>query len=250
LVLAQRCDSPIPMPLDTPAVPNDADDDDEDVNYEDLFDDDDDFDEDFDDDDEGARVDVPSYPCGDTMAAECFICYSDTSLRPRLCCSLPACDECMTSYLSTKVEERVVKVVCLNNECSSYIHRDEILARLPEELKVKYYQYLVEANKDPNVKTCPRCSHIHKRVKTKSTDDRHVQRKNSRKLRDKDKNMIACPSCEQKWCFECHAPWHEGLSCRDFRKGDKLLMAWAKTQRVERGINAQKCPKCRVSVVS
>lgn len=57
--------------------------------------------------------------------------------------------------------------------------------------------------------------------------------------------QIQCSKCELVWCFRCHAPWHESLKCREFRKGDKLLRNWASV--VEHGQrNAQKCPNCKV----
>lgn len=57
--------------------------------------------------------------------------------------------------------------------------------------------------------------------------------------------QIQCTNCQFVWCFKCHAPWHEGLKCRDYRKGDKLLRHWASV--IEHGQrNAQKCPRCKV----
>ena len=53
-----------------------------------------------------------------------------------------------------------VKIECPNPECSKFIDRDEIMVRLPLELKDRFYRFLIDANKDPFVKTCPYCSHI------------------------------------------------------------------------------------------
>jgi hypothetical protein len=61
----------------------------------------------------------------------------------------------LKEYLKNEVKQRNVRIHCIN--CDSYVHRDEILALLPTELKEKYYQFLLEENKDPNIKTCPRC---------------------------------------------------------------------------------------------
>lgn len=57
--------------------------------------------------------------------------------------------------------------------------------------------------------------------------------------------QIQCPSCQFVWCFKCHSPWHEGVNCKEYKKGDKLLRHWA--SEIEHGQrNAQKCPKCKV----
>lgn len=60
--------------------------------------------------------------------------------------------------------------------------------------------------------------------------------------------QVQCTKCQFVWCFKCHSPWHEGLKCRDYKKGDKLLRNWASV--IEHGQrNAQKCPRCKVSSV-
>ena len=57
--------------------------------------------------------------------------------------------------------------------------------------------------------------------------------------------QIQCPTCQFVWCFKCHSPWHEGVNCKEYKKGDKLLRHWA--SEIEHGQrNAQKCPKCKV----
>ncbi|KAF7231196.1 ring finger protein 217 [Nothobranchius furzeri] len=60
-------------------------------------------------------------------------------------------------------------------------------------------------------------------------------------------STIQCSSCQFVWCFRCHAPWHDGLKCRDYRKADKLLRTWASV--IEHGQrNAQKCPQCKIHI--
>lgn len=56
---------------------------------------------------------------------------------------------------------------------------------------------------------------------------------------------VQCSECNYHWCFKCHAPWHEGLSCKQYRKGDRLLKSWAK-EKIHGQLNAQQCPKCKV----
>ncbi|XP_037394081.1 probable E3 ubiquitin-protein ligase RNF217 isoform X2 [Pygocentrus nattereri] len=60
-------------------------------------------------------------------------------------------------------------------------------------------------------------------------------------------SQVQCSKCQFVWCFKCHAPWHEGLKCREYRKGDKLLRHWASV--IEHGQrNAQKCPRCKIHI--
>ncbi|XP_054347742.1 E3 ubiquitin-protein ligase RNF217 isoform X2 [Pongo pygmaeus] len=59
--------------------------------------------------------------------------------------------------------------------------------------------------------------------------------------------QIQCPTCQFVWCFKCHSPWHEGVNCKEYKKGDKLLRHWA--SEIEHGQrNAQKCPKCKIHI--
>ncbi|XP_044780381.2 probable E3 ubiquitin-protein ligase RNF217 isoform X2 [Bubalus bubalis] len=60
-------------------------------------------------------------------------------------------------------------------------------------------------------------------------------------------SQIQCPTCQFVWCFKCHSPWHEGVNCKEYKKGDKLLRHWA--SEIEHGQrNAQKCPKCKIHI--
>ena len=177
----------------------------------------------------------PNYPCGPEINDECLICFEKMKLRKRLCCDFAVCDECMEKYLTYEIEGGIVKIECINGTCDSYVHRDEILERLPYEMKDKYYRFLVDANKDPNIKTCPRCSKIYNR-----TENGVIQ--NYGKFGIK----VECPDCKLDWCFECQAPWHANIKCRDFRKGDELLKSWAREHHFGHQ-NAQRCPRCKVN---
>ena len=177
----------------------------------------------------------PNYPCGPEVNEECQICFDNMKLRKRLCCDFAVCDSCMETYLSYEVEGGVVKIECINGTCDSYVHRDEILERLPIEKKEKFYRFLVDANKDPNIKTCPRCSRIYNRIENGVVQDY-----------GKYGVKVECPECQLDWCFDCQAPWHANIKCKDFRKGDELLKSWAREHHFGYQ-NAQRCPKCKVS---
>jgi len=64
-------------------------------------------------------------------------------------------------------------------------------------------------------------------------------------MEDKYGVRVTCAECQLDWCFPCHAPWHAQMKCVEFRRGDKLLKAWAREQHYGQA-NAQKCPKCKV----
>lgn len=179
----------------------------------------------------------PHYPQGPLITHECFVCFEETTLRRRLCCDFPVCDSCLEAYLTVQVSQATVHIECLNSNCQSYIHRDEIMYRLPSHMKSKFYKFLIDANLDPTLKTCPRCSHA---VQV----DRAMLKK--RKV-VKNGLYVTCPKCLLEWCFSCHSPWHKGITCRAFRKGDLLLKDWAREFHYGQ-LNAQKCPKCKIYI--
>ena len=126
---------------------------------------------------------------------------------------------------------------CLGLTCTSNIHRDEIFARLDEPSRVRFTQMLVDANGDPHKKTCPRCSCI------------TVMDPATLSTVDKFGLCVTCAECQLDWCFSCQAPWHANIKCKEFRRGDKLLRAWAREHHFGQ-VNAQRCPKCKVSNLS
>jgi len=50
------------------------------------------------------------FPVGESRFTECFICMEFKNLHLRVCCNLAACDDCLRTYLSTQVEQAVIKV--------------------------------------------------------------------------------------------------------------------------------------------
>ena len=53
-----------------------------------------------------------------------------------------------------------VKMGCPNSDCERFVHRDEIMVRLSGPIKDKFFRFLVDANKEAHIKTCPKCSTV------------------------------------------------------------------------------------------
>lgn len=56
---------------------------------------------------------------------------------------------------------------------------------------------------------------------------------------------VQCLECSLIWCFQCHSPWHDGIQCKEFRRGDRMLKKWAREVHYGQH-NAQQCPSCKV----
>jgi hypothetical protein len=171
---------------------------------------------------------------------ECQVCYDCVRLTVRPCCQKAVCDSCLQQYVETQIADYGnLRIECPNPDCKSQVYSDEIrsILRTKSELRERYDRWIVDLNGDPNRKTCPRCCHITE-IDPAALADQKVGKYGLKK---------ECMECHLEWCFPCHAPWHEGVSCKKYRTGDVLLKKWAR-ERIRFGeCNAQQCPKCKVS---
>lgn len=168
---------------------------------------------------------------GPVIKSDCEVCMSSVQDSSRACCNQMVCDECTISYISVKIKEGNVHFACPAFGCDQPVSRDEIIARMTDEtLLEKYHRFVTNANADPNKKTCPSCCAI-------TTLDVQSSKRFG--------HAIICEQCSFPWCFDCHSPSHEGLQCKENKKGLSALKKWTKaTSNGQR--NARKCPKCKV----
>ncbi|KAK2864270.1 hypothetical protein Q7C36_003424 [Tachysurus vachellii] len=168
---------------------------------------------------------------------QCRVCLVVRSITSLHCCKKPVCEECMKTYITSQVVSGLAEIVCPIPECSGYLAESVVLAHLASENVAKYKYFLELGRLDSGTKTCPKCS-LFTSLKGRGEPTQS---------KVEPKYKIQCSKCELVWCFRCHAPWHEGLKCREYRKGDKLLHNWASI--IEHGQrNAQKCPRCKVHI--
>ncbi|KAM3603029.1 uncharacterized protein V6R79_015428 [Siganus canaliculatus] len=171
---------------------------------------------------------------GEETMASCRVCLEGKSIAPLPCCKKAVCDECLTLYVSSQVRLAKSFISCPIPECSGYLEEGIVISHLASEDMEKYHYFLKLSQLDSSTKPCPQCSHF-------------TSLKEHNPTRSEHKYKIQCSNCQFVWCFKCHAPWHNGLKCREYRKGDKLLRTWASV--IEHGQrNAQKCPQCKIHI--
>ncbi|KAK2890277.1 probable E3 ubiquitin-protein ligase RNF217 isoform X1 [Channa argus] len=164
----------------------------------------------------------------------CPVCLEDKSIAPLPCCRKAVCDECLKLYVSSQVRVAKPYISCPIPDCSGYLEEGVVVSHLANEDVAKYRYFLELSQLDSCTKPCPQCSEFTSLKKHNSNRSEH-------------KYKIQCSNCQFVWCFKCHSPWHNGLKCRDYRKGDKLLRNWASV--IEHGQrNAQKCPQCKIHI--
>jgi len=163
------------------------------------------------------------------------------SIEPLSCCSSSICSKCLYSHLLSYIKEGRIRIICPS--CPHIFNREEILFLLSsndsnEELSSRYKRFYADINGQAHIKTCPRCcsikeidKHLFEGVRWK----RNIPRK------------VLCNECQFEWCFYCHAPWHDKMTCKEYQQGEKMLRSWAE-QMDQNQQNAQKCPRCKVSL--
>ncbi|XP_013372113.1 PREDICTED: probable E3 ubiquitin-protein ligase RNF217, partial [Chinchilla lanigera] len=168
----------------------------------------------------------------------CRVCLEDKPIEPLPCCKKAVCAECLRIYLSAQVQLGQVEIKCPITECFEFLEERTVVYNLTHEDSIKY-KYFVELGRiDSSTKPCPQCTHF-----TTFKRKGHLPTPS----RSESKYKVQCPACQFVWCFKCHSPWHEGVNCKEYRKGDKLLRHWA--SEIEHGQrNAQKCPKCKIHI--
>ena len=173
--------------------------------------------------------------------SECEICLEELSIQPLSCCSSSICSKCIYHYLLSHICEGRIRIVCPS--CPHIFTREEILLLLSNDdhdrsITERYKRFYADINRETHIKTCPRCCSIKEIDKSLFEDIRYKKRL---------PRKVICNGCQLEWCFFCHAPWHEKMTCKEYRKGEKMLRSWA-SQISHNQHNAQKCPRCKVSL--
>lgn len=176
----------------------------------------------------------------------CRICLEDKHLKALHCCKRAVCEECLKEYISSQVRVGRAAIACPITECSGFLEESVVVGHLAAEEVDKYRYFLELSRLDSGTKPCPHCN-LFTSLKGRGESVGIAGGAVTSPTRTEHKYKIQCSKCQFVWCFKCHAPWHEGLKCRDYRKGDKLLRDWASV--VKHGQrNAQKCPRCKIHI--
>ncbi|KAM9782749.1 E3 ubiquitin-protein ligase RNF217 [Neosynchiropus ocellatus] len=164
----------------------------------------------------------------------CRVCLEEKTIAPLPCCRKTMCEECVRLYVSSQVRAAKVEMRCPIPECSGFLEDQLVMSHLGKEDVAKYRYFLELSRLDSGTKPCPQCSEF-------TSLDKHNPNRSEHRYK------IQCSDCQFVWCFKCHAPWHDGIKCRDYRKADKQLRNWARViQHGQR--NAQKCPNCKIHI--
>ena len=181
---------------------------------------------------------------------DCPICIDNVreanTLKMR-CCSMALCKECMQDYCSEQIKEGIFKINCPFTSCDKKLDHGMVMNNLTEVRQKKLFEKMItESMSNSRMKTCPGCS------KAEEISKESLAAINSAKngwfsSASAKTTQIKCNDCSLKWCFSCHAPWHSGMTCSVYLKGDRAFSEWMRW-RTGPAINAHFCPKCRIPI--
>lgn len=150
-------------------------------------------------------------------------------------CSHSYCNECMTKYVASKLQENITSINCPVADCKGVLEPEYCRDILPEDVFNRWGNALCEAVILGAQKFyCPfkDCSAL-------LIDD------GGEAIRES-----VCPDCNRMFCAQCKVPWHAGIQCAEFQKlhkderepEDIMLMTLAQKE------NWRRCPNCKIFV--
>ena len=168
---------------------------------------------------------------------DCGTCLEIKHTWQTPCCNMSLCFECFDTYISGKVDDGDIDIKCPGHLCDKFLDPFIITKVVIYDKKKRLSFLRVKADRYKNKKACPFCDFI--LTTEKSVVDFH----------DKYESIAVCPRCVQEWCFYCMTPWHEGMTCGEYKGSldSTGVEEWANSEDTAGKRNAQMCPKCNVS---
>ncbi|WOK95830.1 hypothetical protein Cni_G04537 [Canna indica] len=185
-----------------------------------------------------------SKPIAAAAEFDCNICMDTKCLAEDAffndACAHVFCKSCIRQYVAAKVGESATAIRCPDPACEEGALQVEACRPiLDEEVYDRWGAALCEAALGTRVKFyCPYkdCSAL---VINGGGEEGGAARR-----------AAECPHCRRIVCVQCKVPWHEGMSCEEFRKlgedererEDLMLRELASKKKWQR------CPRCKIYV--
>lgn len=146
-------------------------------------------------------------------------------------CSHAYCNDCVTRYVASKLDDNVTRIDCPVSGCGGVLEPEYCRSILPPEVFDRWGNALCEALISQAERFyCPfrDCSAL------LIQDEGAVVRESE------------CPYCRRSFCAQCRVPWHAGVECQVFQglnegergSDDIMLMKLAEKKHWRR------CPNC------
>ena len=172
--------------------------------------------------------------------AECTVCLSVEWAPSALkCCGKKVCKDCMKQMVTTNIDSGIIEMSCPHPGCDGYLSYNDVrvILKTDQAYWEKYVRFCDARSESETEKVCPRCATltVHK-VPRRLFGPREADVK------------VTCSKCSLEWCFYCHCPWHDGVSCKQHQNGDKEFKQWIKGRNGKGVSNGHHCPSCKIPI--
>lgn len=163
------------------------------------------------------------------VPATCGICFeAGSQLLPVARCSHSFCGMCLSTYITSKVLEHEVPIMCCSPDCSEPVSLKLIQHLAGQDVAEAHERHLAEAAIENRV-FCPYagCSAVFEL--------------------DEEVADVMCLECRRLFCASCRVRWHDGLSCEEYRQLPEDLRSPEDVAllHVARNKAWRSCPECR-----
>ncbi|KAL0737100.1 hypothetical protein Bca4012_013310 [Brassica carinata] len=141
----------------------------------------------------------------------CGICFdTDFKAEQMFCvasCGHVFCVECVKRHIEVRVSEGDLRIRCPDYfYCKSKLTFESCVHLLTPKLRAKWKQRLEEESVPVTERVyCPnpKCSTLMSKT---------------RLSKQEDGSMRCCFKCWEPFCIDCKVPWHNNLSCEDYKR--------------------------------
>ena len=162
--------------------------------------------------------------------AICPVCFGEAIVPVSLACGHKWCRTCLTSYLTSAVENKMFPLRCLGNDaaCTQYIPLGLSRTLLPAAdftavIEAAFWVYAHSRPDEFHHCPTPDCTQVYRSAPPNA--------------------VLQCPSCLVRICPTCRIKYHDGMTCeeRDVAE-DKLFKEWTSNNDVK------SCPGCKAPI--
>ncbi|RIB28050.1 hypothetical protein C2G38_1619025 [Gigaspora rosea] len=139
----------------------------------------------------------------------CSVCYNSTSEYPLIVDScvheLNICRDCVVRHIQSDIlKGNIINIQCPSADCEATLSYNDIKRLVPKNLFERYGLFLLR--------------HVIRQLE----DFRWCKRQGcgwgQEHCSGDEEPIMTCHACMFKTCFTCDVPWHEGITCEQFKE--------------------------------
>ena len=165
----------------------------------------------------------------DAVCSVCFDVLVNDKFRPLESCEHIYHDTCLAEFVKMKIDERKFPIVCPSEDCKKELTKTDMKELIDKNYEDKFYEYslknYIETHQN-DLSCCPTADCKYAFVKVPG------------------QALFTCPVCRINYCMNCRAMYHDGMTCMEFKVGQKRDGNDEMFERYVARMNFKQCPKC------